>query len=114
MTKAPAISSPEMTELRQPAASAKSTSIGGDCWPLSEYAHVDKGDLDRFSEYAAAWKSQCITPMQYLLNIMSMTPKKTNGEFRMFASVASGWRVDAKLDKPGERACNTEVADETT
>ena len=32
----------------------KSTSIGCDCWPLREYAKVDKGDLDRFGGCAAA------------------------------------------------------------
>ena len=30
----------------------------------------------------------------------------------MIASMASGWRVDTKLDQPGERAWNAEVADE--
>ena len=73
---------------------------------------VDKGDLDRFSGYAARWKSQCITPMQYLLNIMSMIPKKAKGEFWMIAFRASGWRVDTKLDSHGGRAWNAEVADE--
>ena len=52
------------------------TSAGGDCWPLREYAMVYKEDLARFSAHAARPKSQCTTPMQYLVTIMSMTPKK--------------------------------------
>ena len=42
--------------------------------------------------------------MQYLLNVMVMISKKAKGEFRMIASMASGWRIDTKLDQPGERA----------
>ena len=84
--------------------SRANTSIGGDCWPLNEYAMADKGDLDRFGGYAARWKNQCIAPVQYLLNIMSMVPKKAKGEFQTIASMASGWRIDTKLDSPGERA----------
>ena len=71
----------------------KNTSIGSDGWPLHEYAKVDKGDLDRFGGHAATWKNKCIVPMQYLLNVMSMIPKKAKGEFRMIASMASGWRL---------------------
>ena len=50
--------------------------------------------------------------MQYLMNIMSMIQKKAKGEYRMIAAMASGWRVDTKLDQPGERAWNAAVADE--
>ena len=49
--------------------------------------------------------------MQYLMNIMSMIPKK-KGEYRMIRAMASGWRVDTKLDRNGERAWNTAVADQ--
>ena len=50
--------------------------------------------------------------MQYLLNIMTMIPKKEKGQCRMIASMASGWRCDTKLDAKGERAWNAPVADE--
>lgn len=86
------------------------TAIGGDHWPLHEYAKVDKADLDRFGSQAAAWKSQFVVPMQYLMDIMSMIPKEKKGEYRMIAAMASGWRVDTKLDRNGERAWNTAVA----
>ena len=41
-----------------------------------------------------------------------MIPKKAKGEFRTIAAMASGWRVDTKLDQAGERAWNSAVADE--
>ena len=63
----------------------RNTSIGGDNWPLHEYAKVDKRGLDRFGSNAAAWKSKRIAPMQYLLNVMSMIPKKAKGGSRMIA-----------------------------
>ena len=53
----------------------RNTSIGGDNWPLYEYAKVDKRGLDRFGSNATAWKSKCIGAMQYLLNVLSMIPK---------------------------------------
>lgn len=84
----------------------------GDNWPLHEYGNVAKQDLDRFGSNAAAWKANCIVPMQYLINIMSMIPKKAKGEYRMTADMASGWRVDTKLGQAGERAWNSAVADE--
>ena len=90
----------------------RNTAIGGDNWPLHEYAKVDKHDLGRFGAQAATWKTQCVVPMQYLLNVMSMILKKQKGEYRMIAAMASGWRVDTKLDQAGERAWNTAVADE--
>ena len=52
------------------------TSVGFDNWPLKEYAMVAKEDLDRFGLDADRWNKDCITPMQHLLNMMSMTPKK--------------------------------------
>ena len=51
------------------------TSIGGDCWPLHEYGKIDEGDLERFSGHAASWKGKRIVPMQYLLNVMSISPR---------------------------------------
>ena len=57
-------------------------------------------------------EKKCITPTQYLLNVMSMITKKEKGDFRMIVSMASGWRCDAKLDAKGERAWNAHVADE--
>lgn len=54
----------------------RNTAIGGDNWPLHEYAKVDKHDFDRFGTQAATWESECVVPMQYLLNIMSMIPKE--------------------------------------
>ena len=54
----------------------KGTAVGGDNWPLREYVKVLPGDLDDIGVSAATWRSQCIVPMQYLLNIMSMIPKK--------------------------------------
>ena len=47
-----------------------------------------KADLDRFGLDADRWRNDCITPMQYLLNMMSMIPKKEKGEFRMIAAMA--------------------------
>lgn len=49
--------------------------------------------------------------MQYLMNVMSMVPKKRKGEYRMIAAMASGWRMDTKLDRQGERAWNSALAD---
>ena len=40
----------------------KNPTIGGDCWPLHEYAKVDNGDLDRMEEQvhcAYAIPAQC-------------------------------------------------------
>lgn len=79
----------------------KNTSIGS-----------EQSDLDRFGGYAAAWKSKYIVPMEYLLNVMSMIPKKAKGEFRMIAAMSSGWRVDTILDQPGEWAWDSEVDDD--
>ena len=79
---------------------------------MHEHAKVDKHDLDRFGTQAATWKNQSVVPMQYLLNVMSMIPKKQKGEYRMIAAMASGWRVGTKLDQAGERAWYTAVADE--
>ena len=88
------------------------TSTGGDNWLLREYAIVATEDLDRFGIDASRWKKRCITPMQYLLNVMSMIPKKGKGDCQMIASMASGWRCDTKLDANGERVWNAQVADE--
>ena len=41
-----------------------------------EYAKVDPADLDKAGVQADAWKHQCVVPMQYLMNVMSMIPKK--------------------------------------
>ena len=49
--------------------------------------------------------------MQYLMNVMSMVPKKEKGEFRMIAAMASGWRCDARLGVKEEGARNTHVVD---
>lgn len=95
---------------RAAASFRKNTSIAGDCWPLHEYAKVDKRGLDRFGGNAAAWKSKGIAPMQYLLNVMSMIPKKAKGDPHD-RSHGPGWRVDTKRDQAGERAWNSEVAD---
>ena len=99
------------------AAAAKSfranTSVGGDNnWPLREYAMVAQEDLDRFGIEADRWKKQFIAPMQNLLNVMSMILKKEKGDFRIIASLASGWTCDAKLVAKGERAWDAQVADE--
>lgn len=89
----------------------KNTAVGSDNWPLHEYAKIDPADLDKAGIQAAEWKSQCVVPMQYLMNVMSMIPKKKKGDYRMIAAMASGWRMDTKLDKHGERAWNSAVAD---
>ena len=49
--------------------------------------------------------------MQYLMNVMSMIPKKKKGDYRIIAAMASGWRMDTKLDRRGERVWNSAVAD---
>ena len=62
---------------------------------------VAKEDLDRFGQETDRRKKECTTRMQYLLNAMSMIPKKDKGGFRMIASMAKG-----------ERAWNSQAADE--
>ena len=57
----------------------KGTAVGSDNWPLHEYAKVDPADLDRAGVQAATWKSQCVVPMQYLMNVMSMIPRRRKG-----------------------------------
>ena len=57
----------------------KGTAVGGDNWPLHEYAKVYPEDLDKMGVHAAEWRGLCIVPMQYLLNVMSMIPKKKKG-----------------------------------
>ena len=59
----------------------------------------------------AKWKRECVQPLQFLLNIMSMIPKKEPGMVRMIASMASGWRLDVRLDTKGERAWCAAIAD---
>lgn len=49
--------------------------------------------------------------MQYLMNVMSMIPKKKKGDYRMIAAMATGWCMETKLDRHGERAWNSTVAD---
>ena len=49
--------------------------------------------------------------MQFLINTMSMIPKKEPGSVRMIASMASGWRLYVRLDSKGERAWNSAIAD---
>ena len=71
--------------------------------PLHEYSRVHLADLDKVGVQAASWKHQCVVPMQYLMNVMSMIPKKNMGDYRMIAAMASGWRMDTKLDKQGAR-----------
>ena len=73
---------------------------------------MDPADLDKAGVQAAGWKHQCVVPMQYLMNVMSMIPEKKKEDYRMIAAMASGWKMDTKLDKQGERARNTAVADE--
>ena len=70
-----------------------------------------EADLDGFGLDADRWKKDCITPMQYLLNMMSMIPKKEKGELRMIAAMASGWRCDTRLGAREERAWNSPVVD---
>lgn len=57
----------------------KGTAVGSDNWPIHEYANIDPVDLDEAGIQAAAWKSQCVVPMQYLMKVMSMIPKKKSG-----------------------------------
>ena len=45
------------------------------------------------------------------MNVLSMIPKKKKGDYRMIAAMASGWRMDTKLDKQGERAWDSAMAD---
>ena len=49
--------------------------------------------------------------MHYLMNMMSMIPKREKGDFRMIAATASGWRRATRLGAREERAWNTQVAD---
>ena len=49
--------------------------------------------------------------MHYLMNVMSMIPKKRKGDYGMIAAMASDWRMETKLDRHGERAWNSAVAD---
>ena len=79
--------------------------------PPHEYAKIDPADLDKAGIQAANWTHQCVVPMRYLINVMSMIPKKKKGDYRMIAAMASGWRMDTKLGKHGERAWNAAVAD---
>ena len=71
----------------------KGTAVGGDNWPLHEYAKLGLEDLDRIGVQAAEWRNECIVPMQYLLNVMSIIPKKKKGGYRMIPAMATGWRM---------------------
>ena len=68
---------------------------------MNEYVKVCLEDLDRIGVFTAEWRNECIAPMQYLLNIMSMIPKEQKGDYRMIAAMATGWRMETKLDRHG-------------
>ena len=87
------------------------TSIGGDNWPFKDLAKVQRADLDTLGRHLAKWRQECVQPMQFLLNTMSMIPKKDPGTVRMIASMASGWRLDVRLDAAQERAWVRQIAD---
>ena len=78
---------------------------------MHEFAKVLQADLDRLGHHMAKWKRQSVQPLQFLLVIMSMLPKKEPGIVRMIASMASGWRLDVLLEAKGERAWCAAVAD---
>ena len=73
--------------------SRKGTAVGSDNWPLHEYAKLDPADLDKVGIQAQEWKPQCVVPMRYLMNVMSIIPKKKKGDYRMIEAMASGWRM---------------------
>ena len=68
----------------------KTTSTGGDNWPLNELARVQQEDLDRLGQHMAKWKQASVQPLQFILNLMSMIPKTEPGSVRMIAPMASG------------------------
>ena len=70
-----------------------------------------QADLDRLGQHMANWRSESIQPLQFLLNVMSMIPKKDPGAVMMIKSMASGWRLDVRLDSKGERAWCSAIAD---
>lgn len=44
----------------------KTTSTGGDNWPLHELARVQQADLDRLGEHMSKWKKACVRPPVYV------------------------------------------------
>ena len=86
-----------------------SGAIIGHC--LHELARVLQADLGKLGQDMAKWRSQNIQPLQFLLNVMSMIPKKDPGAVRMIAPTASGWRLAVRLDSQGERAWCSAIAD---
>ena len=65
---------------------------------------VAKADHDRLDDLTYRWRTKAVRPMQYLINLMSMIPKKGKaGDVRCIAAMASGWRTERKVDANSER-----------
>ena len=73
----------------------KGTAVGLDLWAPFEIGMCDKSDLDDLGKLMMEWDEEMVVPEQWLVNLMSMIPKKSG--HRTVGAMAIGWRINTTL-----------------